>query len=729
VPVDRPTFSESWYRVADLRPRLRPTVQMHRQHFRGQTWHVVQDPASNQFFRLNEEAYRFVALLDGRRSVSEAWKITNEQAGDAAPTQGEAIQLLGQLYTSNLLQGDLPPDAEGLLKRYRQRITREVQGYLTNLLFIRIPVLDPDRFLDKTVALFGKVFTGWGLAVWLALMGTGLYFVTGRTRELADAARSILDPKGLPLLYAAMVFIKVVHEFGHAFACKKFGRESGSGGEVHIMGIMFLVFTPLPYMDASSSWAFRRKWHRIVVGAAGMFVELAVAAVAAVVWARTGEGTTIHALAYNLIFIGSVSTILFNANPLLRYDGYYMLSDLLEIPNLAQRSKEYIYYLVRRWVWSVRQARSPAHTRGERVWLAAYGVSSFAYRVIISVAILVFISSRLPFLGVLLAVAAVVAWVIVPIGKFVHYLTSGSELMRVRTRAILTSLAAPAVVVAALGLIPAPDRVYVGGVVEPVRVAIVHAGADGFLAGHLPSGRTVAPDGQPLLVSQNPELEAEAKTWAAERQVLLSRRDLARSKETELPTVQILDGQIRAVDEKIDRVRQRLADLQVRAPFAGVWLAPDLDLHQGAYLKRGQRVGVVATLGDVLIRAVAGQDVAGRLGVEVGVGEHVEMRVDGRPDAQVTGTIKQFLPAGSDRLPSAALGYAGGGPIAVTTEDQQGTKAAERVFEIQITPDPSSDVRLLAGQRVVIRFEASRKPLLAQWWRAALQLFQRRFKV
>jgi len=729
VPVDRPTFSESWYRVADLRPRLRPTVQMHRQHFRGLTWHVVQDPTSNQFFRLNDEAYRFVALLDGRRSVSEAWRITSEQLGDAAPTQGEAIQLLGQLYTSNLLQGDLPPDAEGLLKRYRQRLTREVQGYLTNLLFVRIPVLDPDRFLDKTVGLVGKVFTWWGLVVWLVLMGIGLYFVAGRGRELTDAALSILDPKGLPLLYAAMVFIKVVHEFGHAYACKKFGRESGSGGEVHIMGIMFLVFTPLPYMDASSSWAFRRKWHRIIVGAAGMFVELAVAAVAAVVWAKTGEGSPLHAIAYNLIFIGSVSTILFNANPLLRYDGYYMLSDLLEIPNLAQRSKDYIYYLVRRWVWSVRQARSPAHTRGERVWLVAYGVLSFSYRIIISVAILVFISARLPFLGVVLAVAAVVAWVIVPIGKFVHYLTSGSELMRVRRRAILSSLAAPVVLVAALGLIPAPDRVYVDGVVEPVRIAVVHAGTDGFLTGYLPSGLTVTPDGRPLLVSQNPELEAEAKMWAAQRQVILARRDLARSKEDELPTVQILDGQLRAVDEKIEHVRRQLTDLRVQAPFAGVWLAPDLDLKQGAYLKRGQKVGVVATLGETIVRAVAGQDVAGLLVVEFGGGEHVEMRVDGRPDAQVAGTVKQFLPAGLDRLPSAALGYAGGGPIAVTTEDQQGTKAAERVFEIQVTPDPSSAVHLLAGQRVVIRFEAARKPLLAQWWRAALQLFQRRFKV
>jgi putative peptide zinc metalloprotease protein len=729
VPVDRPTFSESWYRVAELRPRLRSTVQTYRQHFRGLTWHVIQDPASNQFFRLNEEAYQFVALLDGRRSVADVWRICNERLGDSAPTQGEAIQLMGQLYTSNLLQGDLPPDAEGLLRRYRQRITREVQGYLSNILFIRIPVFDPDRFLDRMVGLFGQVFTAWGFVVWLALIFTGLYFIAGRTGEIFGGAQDILDPKGLPLLYLSVVLIKVVHEFGHAFACKKFGRQGGTGGEVHIMGIMFLIFTPLPYVDASSSWAFRSKGHRAIVGAAGMYVEMAVAAVAAVVWSQTGNGTAIHTVAYNMMFVGSVSTVLFNANPLLRYDGYYILSDLLEIPNLAQRGKEYVYYLVRRWCWNVRQARNPAHTRGEKVWLLVYAIASMVYRIFISVAILLFVSSRLPFLGALLAAVAIVAWVLVPIGKFVHYLTSNGELMRVRTRAIASSLLVPAAIVAALGLIPAPDHAYVVGFVEPIRIAVIYPAADGFLRHGAASGTLVSPDGPPLAELENPVLEAQRKacvalkaSYVAHRQLLLAKQDLA--------TAQAVQVQIDAADRELQRLDEQLADLNVRAPFEGTWDAPELDRLQGAYLDRKRQVGVVAALENLHVRAVAGQEVADLLMREAG--PTVEMRVDGRPEAQLGGTVTQFLPAGQEKLPSAALGYAGGGSIAVNPEDKQGLKAAEHLFEIQIAPDlPDADhpVRLLAGQRVVIRFTNQSKPLLHQWWRSLLQLIQRRFKV
>ena len=725
MPVDRPTFSESWYRVAPLRPRLRPAVQVHRQHFRGQVWHVVQDPSNNQFFRLNEEAHRFVALMDGRRTVAEVWKICNDIAGDAAPTQGEAIQLLGQLYTSNLLQGDLPPDAEGLLRRYRQRITREVQGYLTNLLFIRIPLLDPDRFLDRFVALFGLAFTFWGFLAWLGLVCAGLYFIAGRTRELVESAQNILAPAQLPILYATVIFIKIIHEFGHAFACKKFGRESGSGGEVHVMGVMFLVFTPLPYMDASSSWAFRQKWHRVIVGAAGMMTEMAVASVAAVVWASTGAGSATHAIAYNLIFVGSVSTLLFNINPLLRYDGYYILSDILEIPNLAQRSREYIYYLVRRWAWGVKQARDPSHTRGERIWLAFYAVTSTVYRVFISIAILLFISARLPFLGAILAVTAVVAWVLVPLGRFAHYLTASSELMRVRTRAVASTAAVLALVVGGVGLVPAPDRCYVEGVVEPVQFAIVHAGEDGFLQSHLPSGSTVTPDGPPLAVCVNPDLEAEARRWEAQRRELLARRSLATTKDVAL--VQTIDEQILAVDEKLSDVRRRLGDLAVHAPFAGKWLSPQIDLQQGGYLHRGDPIGVTATPDAMIVRAMAGQESAGVLSVEAD--PKIEMRIDGRPDALLAGTVTQFLPAGQDRVPSPALTYVGGGSIAMSVDDQKGTKTAERVFEIRIAPDPDSCVRLLAGQRVIIRFDNHSKPLLTQWKRSLLQLIQRRFKV
>lgn len=470
MPVDRPTFSESWYRVVDLRPRLRSTVQVHRQHFRGHMWHVLQDPSSNQFFRLNDAAYYFVAMLDGRRTVGEVWRICNEQLGDSAPTQGEAIQLLGQLYSSNLLQAELPPDAEGLFHRYRKRVTREVQGYLMNLLFIRVPLIDPDNFLNRWVGVFGKLFTKVSLLLWVVLMGVGLYFVIGRAGELFDGAAGILDRENLPLLYLSFVIIKIFHEFGHAFACKAFGRASGTGGEVHVMGVMFLVFTPLPYVDASSAWAFRRKWHRAVVGAAGMFVELAVAAVAAIIWANTAPGT-LRAVCYNVMFIASVSSLIFNGNPLLRFDGYYILSDVLEIPNLSQRSKQYIYYLVKRYVYGVRRSHNPANTGGEKRWFVFYGIASTLYRVFVCIRILLFIADKLFIVGAVLAVAAVVAWVFVPLGKFLHYLFTSGELMRVRVRAVGSTLGVLLAIVIGVGP-PNTNTVTCGG---KATIPMVHA--------------------------------------------------------------------------------------------------------------------------------------------------------------------------------------------------------------------------------------------------------------
>jgi len=724
MPVERPTFSESWYRVAGLRPRLRSTLQTYRQHYRGRMWHVIQDPSNNQYFRLNEAAYRFVATLDGRRNVADVWNLCNEQLGDAAPTQGEAIQLLGQLYASNLLMGEVPPDAEGLFRRYKKRVTREVQGYLTNLLFIRIPLLDPDRFLERFLPIFGSVFSWWGGMLWLGLVATGLYFLAGRTDELVDQASNILSPERLPLLYLSFVFVKVFHEFGHAFACKKFGKTSGGGGEVHVMGVMFLVFTPLPYVDASSAWALRNKWSRAIVGMAGMIVEIGVAAIAAVIWSHTGEGT-LHAICYNVMFIASVSSILFNGNPLLRYDGYYILSDLLEIPNLAQRGKEYVFYLVKKYVYGVRNPRDPSHTRGEKFWLAFFTLASTTYRCFISVAILMFVADFLPFVGALLAAGAIVAWLLVPLGKWVHYLLTSGELMRSRARAVGATLLFVGVLVGGLGFIPAPDRVYVEGVVEPEGMKVVHAGADGFIEDYVPSGTAVAPDGEPVVRGRNPTLESRRRELLAKRRELVARRGAALREEP--AAVQIVDEQIAAADEKLARVEQQLAALEVRAPLAGVWISPAVERLKGAYVTRGQAVGLVATLDDLTIRAVSEQNVAGLLKEQAE--DDVVLRVDGRPDLEVPGRVEQFLPAGRDRLPSPALGFAAGGPIATKPDDESGMQTAERVFEIHLRPERPADFRLLAGQRVVIRFTTPWKPIAVQVWRLALQTLQRRFQI
>ncbi|MHC4125916.1 MAG: hypothetical protein ACYSRR_05620, partial [Planctomycetota bacterium] len=348
MTVKRPTFHEAWYRVAQLRPKLLRGVQTYRQHFRGQLWYVLEDSTNNKYSRLSSEAYRFIAMLDGSRTVEQAWRICNEQLGDNAPTQPEIIQLLGQLYCSNLLQAELSPDTQSLFNRYRKRISRQIRGHLTNLLFIRIPLLDPDVFLDRWVGILGRVFSLTGLIIWSVMLTLGLYFVISNFSRFIDRSTNILATNNLLLLYLSFFLIKICHEFGHAFACKKFGQLNGNGGQVHTMGVMFLVFMPLPYVDASSSWAFRKKWHRAFVGLAGVMVELMAASIAAIIWAATSAGT-LHMLAHNIIFIASLSTVIFNGNPLLRFDGYYVLSDLIEIPNLNQRAKFYLYYLVKRF--------------------------------------------------------------------------------------------------------------------------------------------------------------------------------------------------------------------------------------------------------------------------------------------------------------------------------------------------------------------------------------------
>jgi len=276
-----------------------------------------------------------------------------------------------------------------------------------------------------------------------------------------------------------------------------------------------------------------------------------------------------------------------------------------------------------------------------------------------------------------------------------------------------------------VGLIPAPDRVYLKGVVEPADMKIVYTGGDGFVAEFVPSGARVTPDGPPLVRSVNRILVALQDQYEAERRELVARRGIAMTKEQ--AAVQIVDEQIQAVDEKLRRVRTQRADLEVHAPVAGTWISPSVDRLKGAYLKRGQALGLVATMDALLVRAVANQNVAGPLMEEAR--DRVEIRMEGRPDKQVGGRLKQFLPAGQDQLPSPALGFLGGGTVATRRDDETGTRTAERIFEIHVVPDPSDEVRLLAGQRVVIRFETTPKPLMVQAWRSLLQMLQRRFQI
>jgi putative peptide zinc metalloprotease protein len=725
----RPTFSENWHRVAALKPRLRAAVRSFRQQFRGRTWHVLTDPANNNFFRLDESGYHLVALLDGRRTVAQVWHICNEQLGDAAPTQGEVIQILGQLYTSNLLQADLPPDAQGMFDLHTKRRQREISAFAMNFLFMKLPLVDPNRFLQRWVRVAGGLFTPVGFVLWLIVLAVGGYHLAGRWDDLAAMAQpqALLHWENLLWLYVAFAVIKAIHELGHGFACAHFGRLSGAGGQVHTIGIMLMLFMPVPYVDASSSWVFRSKWHRAMVGAAGMYVELAVAALAAVVWARSDPSGLTNALAYNIMFIASVSTLLFNANPLLRFDGYYILSDILELPNLAERGKRYMHYLVRRYLLGVRATPTMVHGPVERLWLLVYAVASSIYRVFISISILLYISGQFFIIGIVMALTVLTGWLIVPIYKFIGYLATSGELDRCRRRAITVSLGFAAAVITLVGIIPMPDRDRAQGVVEPVRLATLHTAADGFIETVADSGQSVRAE-EPIITAGNRELEAERLQVQAKIRAATVRRDVAgRDKPAEALA---LSEQIAALTQRLSHIERQLAGLSVKAPFDGVWFSPQAREMRGVFVKQGEPVGYVADASRVIVRAVADQTLGPRIGAEVGHGE-VELRVLGRPEVSVTGRIVKVLEAGHQELPSAALGYSVGGTMAVKADDPQGMQAAEPIFEVHIEPaDGAMEQQMLRpGQRVVVRFTMPPRPLAVQWWRMLRQVMQERFAV
>ena len=726
---DRPTFHEAWYRVAGLKPRLLSNVCTYRQHFRGQLWYVLENSTNNKFSRLSQDAYFFIGLLDGKRSVAEAWQISNEMQGDRAPTQGEVIQLLGQLYSSNLLYAELPPDATSLFNRYTKRVTRQIRGFFSSLLFIRVPLYDPDRLLDKWVFLVGKAFTKTGLILWISALLTGVFFIVSNLKELIYQGRDVLAPDNLFLLYVSMVIIKVFHEFGHSFACKAFGRRNGSGGQVHTMGVMFLVFLPLPYMDASSAWAFRKKGHRVIVGLAGMMVELFIAAIAAVVWANTSTGT-LHIIAHNMIFIAGVSSLLFNGNPLLRFDGYYILSDLVEIPNLGDRSRQYLYYLVRKYLWKVRSANNPAHNPGEKRWFLFYGIASTIYRIFISISILMFLNDRLPrelfFLVPFFAVSALITWAVVPLSRFIHYLMTGAELARTRLRAVGSTCVFFVGLFLLLGVLKVPDYIRVEGIIDSRELNTVHASSDGFVESILPSGDPVtAGQGAPIFEAVNIMLKTEETILLAELDLLRARERIASTEE--VAAAQMIREQISALLEQIQRVQYDISTLRLGPEISGVWISPDFERMKGVYLRRGDPVGIIVPPNTLMIRAMAGQNQAAIL-LEQYQG-NVAIRPKGRPDIEWNGTIEKIFPAGQQMLPSQALGYAVGGSMPTQANDPSGRKSTEQFFEVWIRPDIDSSETLLLGQRVIARVRLQSKPLALQWWLELRQLFQRRFQI
>lgn len=714
------TFSESWYRICDRRVGLRSCVRLTRQFYRGEHWYVLQDPFGNQYFRLRPAVYEFVARLSGKKTIQEVWEQCLALFPDDAPGQSEIISLLAQLFHANLIQSDLPADSAQLFERHRKRRTQETQARLLSIMFARFHLLDPDRFLARTLPLV-RPLMGWsGLGLWLLVMLGGIKALVDHAPELMDQTQAILAPGNLPLLYLALVLLKTLHEFGHAYVCRHYG------GEVHDMGVMLLIFTPLPYVDATSAWAFRERWKRVLVGVSGLMVELFVAGIAAMVWGATGAGT-LNALAYNMVFIASVSTVLFNANPLLRYDGYYILSDLLDQPNLHGRATKLWRHLVEKHAFGLREGlatENPAGSRADAVGLAVFAALSGVYRVIVFGGILLFVGSRFLLIGVIMAAICAVSWVATPILKLICYVASEPRLHRARLRATAVLLAALFLVLFFFGILPFPVSVIAPGMIRAVQ----HAQVAGESAGHLteilaPPGTWVTA-GQALLRLQDDERDYTLALLRAQLTELEAR--LRQSLDVEPSNVMPLSQSIHAMEARIADMEMRREALTVKARQEGLWVAPDLVEMLGAWVPRGMPLGDIIDTRELRFHVVISQTEAARVFGEPPRRASVGLR--GQANRKIAVTSIDVLPGERTRLFSPSLGWMGGGEIAVDPSDPTGLDTTEPFFELRAHLEQGSDsVTLAHGHTGRIRFVFASEPLLQQWVRKLRQLIQKRY--
>lgn len=712
-----PFLSASWYRLARLKPALKPQAKVRRHSFRGQPWYVVHDTASGRFNRFTPAAWQLLGLMDGRRTMDEIWSAALEQLGDDAPSQDEVIRLLSQLHAADLLHCEVNPDSAELFERFGKQQRQRKGGRWKNPFSIRIPLWDPDRFLTRTLPWVRPLFGVAGVVAFCVLALTALALAVVHFPELTgNMDDRVLSANNLLLLWLCFPVVKFLHELGHGYAVK------AGGGEVHEMGILLLVLMPVPYVEASAANGFRSKWRRTLVGAAGMLAELYLTALAMLVWAAAEPGM-VRALAFNVMLIAGVSTLVFNANPLLRFDGYYILADLIEMPNLAQRGNQYWRYLIEKYLFRMPEAEPPLLTPGERNWLRAYTPLAFVYRIFVLVAIVVYVAAGWFFIGVALALWGIVTMAGVPLAKAVGYLAALPRAQGARKRAATVVAGLLAGVVAFVLLVPVPLRTQTEGVVWLPDEAQVRAGANGFIRAVLvPPGAALEP-GTPLVRAEDPALAAQIAISEARLAEFEARLDGQRFEDRVQAGITRQD--IARESAALARLHERAGQLVARSAASGRFVIDRPDDLPGRFMRKGDLIGYVTQEARTLVRAVVSQDDIAlvRAGVLL-----AEVRLPGQIGVVHVAKLVREVPAARDQLPSAALSSEGGGALAADPRDPQGATAlaSSFQFDLELPPEVTS---ASYGGRAYVRFTHPPEPLAAQWYRRLRQAFLEQFNV
>lgn len=716
----RKIFHESWYRLSESKIALRASVRIHRQVYRGVVWYVLYEPFTNKFYRLPQGAYEFVSHLSVNKTVGEVWNGMLNSATGEIPGQGEVIEMLAQLYQSNMLMYDGIEDGAKLFERNKKQNRKKVKASLLNIFFLKVPLVDPDALLNKLRWLIACLISKPFALVWLLTVIVAAKYGVENFDALKDSAQGFLSPSNIGWVYVCTVFVKLLHEFGHASVVKRYG------GEVHTLGVMFMLLVPLPYVDATASWSFRKKSRRILVGAAGMLTEFFIASIALILWANLGGGI-LKNLAYNVIIMASVSTVFFNINPLMRFDGYYMLTDLLDMPNLQQRSVQHLKYLLERYIFFKRDAEPVAETWSERFVYFLYGICSSVYRIFLFTGFIVAISQHYLLLSFFMGILLCLTMVIMPVGRFLKYIFASPGLALVRSRAVVLTVLFFGGVFAFLFNVPLPDTFKAPGVMEARTYENAIVGESGLVDRIYRYEDGLVHKGDTLMLLQNRELEFQLEEKRAQlREATQSYyQALENAPENMLP----IEKRIGALKQELEKLEEDRSKLAVIAPIDGIWDIKDLDDYKGRFVRQGDSIGLLLDTSSFDFLAVVSQEEVSRL--FAGKPRSVSVRLNGDAFTEIPVENVMAIPAASDHLPSAALGWLAGGEIETRVNNaQNGEQTVEPVYIVRAQLND----RLLAsfkrhGRTGKIRFDLGETPLAMQGIRKVRQALQKYYRM
>ncbi len=707
-------FSRDWYRIAVLKPQLRSHISVHAHRYRDRRWYVLEDHITGQVRRLSPQSYLIVGLMNGRRSVDELWELAATRLGEEMPTHEELLQLLASLYQANLVRMDIGGDVAELFERGKEAERKRWLAKLKSPLSVKIPIFDPERFLRATQQYAKPFFTPLFGLLWCVLFVNMLILVGEHWDELsANVSDRILAAENLLLLWLIYPVIKLLHELGHGYCIKR------GGGEVHELGIMLLVLIPVPYVDATASGAFADKKQRMLVGAAGILVELFIASLAMLVWANAEAGL-VKSIAYNILFIAGVSTVLVNGNPLLRFDGYYVLADFLEIPNLGQRANRYWGWLARRVLFGVKGHASPAFDRREAVWLVAYGFAALIYRLFLMVTIVLFIAQQYFVVGVILALWALIGTLIWPNLKMLVKVWQDSAIRSgSRSPTLVLPLCAAAVILL-LGFVRLPLSTSIEAVVQVDDDRRVVAGENCFINGlHKQPGESVRKSD--LLVS------CDNRRLLTEQQVLQHQYAEARAQRQGVwddpVQLKIYDDELARLETEIDENRARLDNLNLYAQAEGIWTLRNPADLAGRFVQRGDLIGHVLSDDKVRVRGMIPQaDI--ELVRENSTAVHALKASD--LGTELKPASWQIFPAASKQPVSEVLSEAGGGSIVMNpTATEPETLQQFFVIAMEFDHLPSTRVE----ERIFVQFEHPPEPLVYRTYRLVRRTFLEYFDV